>query len=208
GRLTAQHHTLERFPGDGLEVRADHFQQPADDVAVVLLVPQTAQPAVRVFELFQLVEEITRAGGLRPVATTTPEVAPAVDGDGPQPGTKGAGAAGVIEARQLADEHGEHVLGEVVGVGVGQEVAAQPAADEWGVKTDQPVPGGVIRPGTQALQQADRSVRHGTPSLTCAVWRSWSPIDLTRTDRKPRAKQHIVNHWRGRSVAPVRRGGR
>ena len=89
GRALLEHHDLEGPPGGRLELTLDHLQQPAKDVAVVFIVPQSAQIAGGIFEL---IERLFRFGGecLRPA--NAPETAQVIDGDGTQPAAESAAA--------------------------------------------------------------------------------------------------------------------
>ena len=66
----------------------------------------------------------------------------------------------VLEAWQLAHQDAEHVLDEIVGIGPGQGVAAQPAAQQWRVQVDETLPRLSVRVGAKTLQQAERRFRH------------------------------------------------
>ena len=107
---------LEGLPGRGLEVAAEHFQQLAGHVPVVLLVPGLAQAARRIFKLGQELLEIAVPRGGGPATAAPPVVAEAVDGDRPEPGAKGPDAAIVLKLGQPADHDGHHFLHQVVGV--------------------------------------------------------------------------------------------
>src|SRR5262249_12963341 len=81
------------------------------------------------------------------------------------------GAAVVLEKRQLARDHDEDVLNQVLAVGVVQAVAPQPAEQPRAVEVGQALPVSGVRVVTQALQQAGRCGLH----LNSAASRSRSP---------------------------------
>ena len=113
-RLALQHYRPERPPGRFPELRLDQRQQPADDVGVVLPVPDPAQLAGRVAELVQPVEEVGVAAGPRPVLPGPDELLHPVNGDGPQPGPEGSPAApleppcGTTDQKAAGSPHDAH----------------------------------------------------------------------------------------------------
>src|SRR5262245_40180743 len=128
----------------------------------MLLVPEPAQLAVRVLELQEHLQEVAVARTLRPVALALPVVAKAVDGDGPKPAAERAGPL-MLEFGDPADDDGEDVLNQVVGVAQSGRVPAEPAADQRRVQLNQALP--VRLPGVvaQSIEQADGRFGHAVP---------------------------------------------
>src|SRR5262249_52934241 len=83
--LALQDQQLKGPPSGRLELRLDQLQQPADDVAVVFLVPEPAEPALGVFQLVEHFFKLAVAGGDRPRTAGSPKSAQAVHGDRAQP---------------------------------------------------------------------------------------------------------------------------
>jgi hypothetical protein len=83
-----------------------------------------------------------------------------MDQDEPQPAAEGPRPPVVLEQGQLPDEHGQHVLDEVVRVGGLQVGAAEPALQQRRVDIDQALPRGGLRLPAQPIQQADRGFGH------------------------------------------------
>jgi hypothetical protein len=130
GRAAVLDLALEGPPCRRLELEADRLQQGPGDVAIVFLVPGTAQGAGRVGQLGQGFVLLRIAGGGPPTASFFPVPAQAMDRDRPQPGPEGTGPLVVGEVRQIHEERGQDLLDHILGVGGLRDVRADPPPDE------------------------------------------------------------------------------
>jgi len=140
GAFAFQHEAAEGTPRGRLELRLDQDQQPPRDVAIMFFVSKTAEMAVGIFQLIEDVPEIAAAGSNGARTPATPEDAQSIDCDVAKPTTEGTRPQIVPEIRQLADEHLHHFLRQIIAVGAGEIMAAQPIADEGSVQIHQPLP--------------------------------------------------------------------
>src|SRR5262249_61317331 len=81
-----------------------------------------------------------------------PEVAGAVVGDGAQPAAEGADPARMTEGRQVLDDGEQDLLDQVIHLGNGDRLVAQPADEEGAVEGGEGLPG-VLVAGLGTQQQ-------------------------------------------------------
>ena len=125
GRPLLENQEAEAIPGGRGEFRLYQFREAPDDEFVVLAVAEPAKLAFGVFELGEAVVKTVDG----PRSARPPIVAEPVGGDRADPEPEGPGSTIVIEIAQIAGEHEQHLLRQVVGVGLRCVVLLQPAAD-------------------------------------------------------------------------------
>src|SRR5262249_44740363 len=137
GLLAFEHYSCERLPGRGLKLSANDPEQFTHYMPVMFLIPKAAQLAGRVFKLFELGKKIAGAGGLRLVTPRPPESAQTMNRDRAQPRAKRAGPTVVLEAWQLAHQHGKHFLDQILRISGRQQMPTQPLPDEGRINLHQ-----------------------------------------------------------------------
>src|SRR5262245_61530315 len=121
---------------------------------IVFLVPELAEVAARIFQLFGHLRE--RAAGRDGAALTSAiKTAQSVRQNGAQPAAEAAAVRLILEARQLLQQHPENVLEEIIHILGLESGASQPVAQERRVEIDEPLPRLRVGLVAQSLQQAD-----------------------------------------------------
>ena len=83
---------------------------------VVFLIPDFADPAVRISELVDRFSALSAAGRLGLFIAATPLVTQTVDSDCPQPRSKRSGSGLSLKVRETTDDNGHHLLHDIVDV--------------------------------------------------------------------------------------------
>src|SRR5262249_30644030 len=129
--LAVHNHAAESPPSGRRDLRFHLLQKPAHDMAIMLAVPELAQSARGILELGEHLGEIAVSRGLRARLPRAPERLHPMHENRAEPASKSARPFIVLEAGQLAHDHGEDVLYEVFAVGGLEAIAPEPAAQQW-----------------------------------------------------------------------------
>ena len=83
---------------------------------VVFLIPNFADPAVRISKLLDHFSALGAAGRLGLFIAATPLVTQAVDSDCPQPSSKRSGSGLSLKVRETTDDNSHHLLNDIVDI--------------------------------------------------------------------------------------------
>jgi hypothetical protein len=170
GGLALHRRLPEGLPGRLAEVAADLLGRAAEQPAVEVLVPCRLLLGGGLF-----LEQLPRRGVAGPAAEAVPrrqELAQLVAGDGEQPAPERAAVRVVLQPLDGTGDAAQHVLGQVVGVGVLQAVAAGEAVQQRGVGRPELLPGLPVARVADADQQGGpgaRRIGHGEWPLRISI---------------------------------------
>ena len=125
----------------------------------MLVVPAFGEQAVIVRKLFE--EVIEERPARRPAHRFPPVRLQAVCHDAAEPVAKGTRPAVVFESRHLGDDDEQHILHDVVGIGILKQVLTEPASQKRAIDGQKAGPVGGIVAVRDAFEEATRSVEHG-----------------------------------------------
>lgn len=148
------------LPGFRLEPGSDRLHKLLHDELVVFAVPRSGQAAARVGELVKMPGEVRAPHRNGAIVARPPEVSQAVDEDGAEPASKSARSLVVLELGELAHDHGEHFLDEIVGIGRLDVISSEPTLQQRRIEFEEPAPRLGVARAANAIQEAQRGLVH------------------------------------------------